>query len=153
MGPLGHSSFYVCLPPPCCCSALLLQPQPTGEMWAPQQWPTSDPARIDSFYWNLIKGRILYTAALHGNASAGQALCSQYALHVAALADSTRRRLGPLMEPDLRGAAYIAAVAQPRGCAGVAGLPSKQQAWRAMLELWQVRAGGKLTKTHKNKQL
>lgn len=103
--------------------------------FTPRDWQP-DLNEPDSFFWDMAKGRLLYTAALHDQEAAprtraAEKLCAAYAAHRAAEAAGGG---GGLLDPDWRPAAYIVAMAQPPGCAGVG---TKEEVWTAMLRQWQ----------------
>lgn len=67
------------------------------------------------------QGEIVYAAALSGDTAAADALCTAFQRYALQPANSTAAGgpalvSAPGLEPDWRGAAYRAAVAQPTGC-------------------------------------
>ncbi|KAL0033662.1 hypothetical protein WJX79_010747 [Trebouxia sp. C0005] len=84
-------------------------------------------ATQDSFLYDHVKGNVLLAAAFHGHAPAADLLCQLFT-------DSLEAG-GASIDPDLRGAAYQAAVAGIGGCSAGA-----ESAWHAMLSKWQTDA-------------
>ncbi|KAL0039225.1 hypothetical protein WJX77_012027 [Trebouxia sp. C0004] len=84
-------------------------------------------ASQNTFLYDHVKGNILLAAAFHGDAPAADLLCKLYTDSLEAGA--------AIIDPDLRGAAYQAAVAGIGGCS-----PGAPLAWNAMLSKWQTDA-------------
>jgi hypothetical protein len=97
----------------------------------------------DTFSDRLVAGRLLHRAAQLNSSAAGAFLCGLYASANASNSSSGGREQQKQQEgasrggappADLLDAAYIAAVAQPAGCALA---QSPRQVWRAMHACWQ----------------
>ncbi|KAK9823867.1 hypothetical protein WJX72_006025 [[Myrmecia] bisecta] len=78
----------------------------------------------DAFLNNLSKGNVVWAAAKAGDAAAAAALCQLFT-------NSSARNS---LDPDWRGAAYLATVAQPHGCQQSA---DAKAAWSSLLAQWE----------------